>query len=257
MAYNMSIGGIICYWKNPSLFCLVLAAGLLFILVPSTASANGLREDRPWQFQSSADRVNKGAVLDLILKEKAGMYKGAKYTTNITNHTTYDIAGPYIDCNMTSQALGNQGSVSQDAPMGSPTIGVSSSTSSSATGNSGSSSLTSSGGGTSQMGLVARSADGQTVNNEVQPGSPGVVGPVNTNQTNDGSTQSSAASGNTFDSNVSGVSATGGGASVSLNSSQSLTGSPVSSAITDSSVCNFNVVSGSDGSPINSGDSSR
>ena len=141
--------------------------------------------------------------------------------------------------------------------MGSPTIGVSSSTSSSATGNSGSKQPHLERRRHLPDGLVARSADGQTVNNEVQPGSPGVVGPVNTNQTNDGSTQSSAASGNTFDSNVSGVSATGGGASVSLNSSQSLAGSPVSSAITDSSVCNFNVVSGSDGSPINSGGSSR
>jgi hypothetical protein len=171
------------------------------------------------------------------------------YNNTYNNKTDYNISGNYIDCNMTSQSTGNQGSVAQDVPVGSPTIGVNSSTSSSASGNASTGAIDS-GSNTSNTGLTSQEGGSGSVNNTSTAGG---TNSLNNNLSNDGSTQSSSANGNTFSSKLSGVSGTGGGASVVLNSSQSLAGSPVSSSITRSKACDFNTVSGSIGSPINSG----
>ncbi len=222
---------------------LFLAAAVAAAL-PLPVFANDLFEDRAWQFETTTERAHKAAVLDLILRKKAGMYKN---TYNNTYNTTYDISGHYIDCNMTSQSLGNQGTANQQAPVGSPSLGVSSSTSSSTIGNSGTGTVTA-GGATS--GLTSSSGENSDPTNTSTAGG---ANTVSTNQSNDGSSQNSSAYDNTFSSTVSGVSGTGGGASVALNSNQSMADSQVTSTISDSSSCDFNVVSGSVGSPINSG----
>ena len=225
--------------------CLVFAFGLL-LFVPRAALANDQFEDRAWQFETTTDRANKAAILNMIESKKAGMYKN---TYNSTYDTDYNISGDYIDCNMTSQATGNSGGISQNVPVGSPTIDVSSGTSSSASGNASTGAIDS-GSNTSNTGLTSQEGGSGSVNNTSTAGG---TNSLSNNQSNNGSTQNSSANGNAFSSKVSGVSGTGGGASVALNSTQSLNSSPVSSSITRSKACDFNTVSGSIGSPINSG----
>lgn len=230
---------------------LMVVMGLaLVISLPQLASANGLRENNAWQFETKSERTQKAAVLDLILKKQGGYYRPAKNitTNNITNYTTYDIAGPYIDCNMTSQALGNQGSIAQDAPVGSPSVDVGSTTSSSALGNSDTSTINSDGGSSGTGLIYLDDAEGDVSSDSAAGG----TNTVNNSQSNDGSSQTSTTTGNSFDSDISRVSGSGGDGRVSLNSDQSLDDSSVTSKISDSSVCDFNVVSGSVDSPINS-----
>ncbi len=201
---------------------LLLVFAMVWLAAPA-ALANGLFEDNSWQFETTADRANKAVVLDLILKQKAGAYN---YSYTNTNTINYNIDGDYIDCNMTSQATGNSGSVSQDAPVGSPSITVDSTTSSSTTGNSGTGTVTAGGNSSSTDGDdSSASADGTNT--------------VSNNQSNDGSSQSSSADGNSFSSTVSEVSGSGGEASVALNSSQSVDNTTVSSTISNSDVCRF------------------
>ncbi len=208
--------------------------------------ANDFSESRAWQFQSASERAHKAVVLDLILRQKAGGY--TQYTTNHnTNTINYNISGDYIDCNMTSQALGNQGSVAQDAPIGSPSIGVDSTTSSAATGNSGSGTITA-GGNTADTGpTVQGSGTGPLDTSAAADG----TNSVSNSQSNEGGTQSSSTTGNSFNSSVSQVSGSGGEASVALNSSQTLENTSVSSAISNSEVCRFNTVSDNIGGPLN------
>jgi hypothetical protein len=251
MCYNESI--IWQYFARYTKFltagCLVFAFGLL-LFVPRAALANDLFEDRAWQFETTTERAQKAAILDLIERKKAGMYNNTYNSTyNSNSSTDYNISGDYIDCNMTSQATGNQGGITQNVPVGSPTIGVNSSTSSSASGNSGTGTIAT-GGNTSNTGLTSQKGDTDSVSNTSTAGG---TNSVSNSQSNNGSTQNSSANGNAFSSTVSGVSGTGGGASVALNSTQSLANSPVSSSISRSKACDFNTVSGSIGSPINSG----
>jgi hypothetical protein len=227
--------------------CLIFSVALI-LLIPRATLANGLFEDNAWKFETTTDRANKAAIVDLIEKKKAGMYNNT-YNNTYNSKTDYNISGDYIDCNLTSQATGNSGSVAQDVPVGSPTIGVSSGTSSSASGNASTGSVDS-GSNTSNTGLTSQAGGSGSVNNTSTAGG---TNSLSNNQSNNGSTQNSSANGNAFSSTVSGVSGTGGGASVALNSTQSLAGSPVSSSITRSKACDFNTVSGSIGSPINSG----
>ena len=217
-------------------------------VVSSAALANDLFENRAWQFESATDRAHKAAVLDFILKQKAGGYTTYN-TNNNTNLINYNISGDYIDCNMTSQALGNQGSVAQDAPVGSPSIGVDSSTSSSATGNSGTGTVTA-GGNTADTGPTAQSSGTGMLDTSAAADG---TNSVSNSQSNDGGAQSSSATGNSFDSTVSEVSGNGGEASVALNSSQTMDNTSVSSAISNSDVCRFNTVSDNIGYPLNSG----
>jgi len=227
--------------------CLLFAVALI-LFIPRAILANDLFEDHAWQFNSTTDRANKAAIANLIEQKKAGMYNNT-YNNTYNSRTDYNISGDYIDCNMTSQATGNSGSVAQDVPVGSPTIGVSSSTSSSSSGNASTGTIDS-GSNTSNTGLTSQEGGSGSVNNTSTAGG---SNSLSNNQSNNGSTQNSSANGNAFSSTLSGVSGTGGGASVALNSSQSLAGSPVSSSITRSKACDFNTVSGSIGSPINSG----
>lgn len=93
---------------------------LCAFLAPA-AFANGYLENRPWQFQTSADRANKAVVLDLIERKKGGFYDG--FTTNIHNET--NIASQ-INCNNNANATGNIADNGQAGPNtssnGTPTI---------------------------------------------------------------------------------------------------------------------------------------
>lgn len=212
----------------------IKAALIVGCFVCATQSfANNLGENSSWKFDTSADRANKAAVTDLIEKKKAGMYKPASMTNNVNNNNSinYDIAGSYLDCNLTAQAVGNQNTASQQNPIASPTISVGATNSSTSSGNSGSSSI----------------ANGDSLDSATPNG----TNQNNTTQSNDGATVASTASSNSFSSTVSGLSTNGGGASSSLNTTQGSTNSPTSTAVSSSSACDFNTVSLSPGSPIN------
>lgn len=70
------------------------------IVLSSPALANGFQESSPWQFQSSADKVNQAVVQDMIRKKKSGFYAAPVYVTNIDRQ---------YNCNVSASALGNSG----------------------------------------------------------------------------------------------------------------------------------------------------
>lgn len=92
-----------------SIFCrpkfgAMLSIGLLGLstILTSNAYANGLGENRSWQFDSSADKANKAVVADMIEKKRSGYYDG--FVTNV--YTTTNI-GTQINCNNIADATGN------------------------------------------------------------------------------------------------------------------------------------------------------
>lgn len=78
----------------------VLSVVLAVIAVPF-AMANGAGESAPWQFQTSADKVNQAVLQDMIQKRNMGYYTAPVYTTNIDRQ---------INCNQSANATGNQSS---------------------------------------------------------------------------------------------------------------------------------------------------
>lgn len=87
---------------------------------PSLVMANGLYENRSWQFQTTADKTNKAFVTDMIEKKKGGYYDAA--TVNVTNNNTTNVAGDQINCGVTSSAVGNSSASGMDSVTSSPTV---------------------------------------------------------------------------------------------------------------------------------------
>lgn len=109
------------------------AAGLACSLLAGSAGlamANGWYESRPWQFDTSVDKANKAAVLDMIERKKGGYYDG--FSTTVNNYSNTNI-GTQINCNNVADATGNEAANSQVA--NSPNVNNSSGVDSSATGN--------------------------------------------------------------------------------------------------------------------------
>ncbi len=107
----------------------ILTAAILVGLT-QTALANGWYESRPWQFDTTADKANKAAVLDMIERKKGGYYDG--FSTTINNNSTTNI-GTQINCNNLASAIGNEATNGQSA--NSPSVSNDSNTSSSSNGN--------------------------------------------------------------------------------------------------------------------------
>lgn len=82
----------------PSKSCTSALTFLLAIIAAPAALANGASESSSWQFQTSADKVNQAAVLDMIEKRKNGYYTAPVYTTYIDRQ---------INCNLSANATGN------------------------------------------------------------------------------------------------------------------------------------------------------
>ena len=99
----------------------VIAVFLSSSLLSTPALANNVGENWAWQFDTSADKVNKAAVLDMLEKKKSGYYSPPTYITNIERQ---------YNCNVSATATGNEGTNTNIA--NSPTT---SGPSSSATGN--------------------------------------------------------------------------------------------------------------------------
>ena len=177
------------------------------VLASSDAFANGWLESRPWQFETSADKANKAAVVDLIERKKGGYYDSFK--TNITNN---NVNNTYIDrqvnCSVGASATGNSGSNGMSGSASSPTVTNTSSNNANTTGNSNSSGVNN----TDPAGVVID-------NNGTNPSTV-----VDTNQSNNGSNLGSGVTNSASNSASGPIAANGGTVNQALNSNQSNTG---------------------------------
>jgi hypothetical protein len=74
--------------------------GVALIWMPCQAFANDVAENGSWQFESSADQVNKAAMQDMIQKKRSGYYAAPVYNTTVQRQ---------YNCNVSASAQGNQG----------------------------------------------------------------------------------------------------------------------------------------------------
>lgn len=185
----------------------------MFSVAP--VGANGLGENQTWQFQTIQDRVNKGAVLDLIERKKGGYYDAIK--TNVNNTTYID---RQYNCSVTALATGNSGSNATTASTSSPNVTSAGATTANTAANSASNGLaqTSPPAVIQSAGLVSAAGNG-----------------INSSQSNTGSLSSGVAGSSTSSSNGA-VTAGGGTSDQVLNSQQSNTGM-LTSSVQGSTAC--------------------
>lgn len=126
----------------------LLAGCSIALCITGPAQAQGwTSEGTPWQFQTSADRVNKAVVNDMLEKKKGGYYDAFQVNNQYQYATTIE---RQVNCNFTPSSSGNASSLGQDASASSPNAPGSSGNTSGATGNSNASS-----GSLNQGGAVA------------------------------------------------------------------------------------------------------
>lgn len=80
---------------------IVKKIAVLLLTLSSPGYANGIGENISWQFQTSADRVNKAYIEDMRNKKRGGYYSPPNLITNIDKQ---------FNCSITSSATGNLGS---------------------------------------------------------------------------------------------------------------------------------------------------
>lgn len=112
---------------------IVLISGLA-----THVNANGLYENRPWQFETPQEKSSKAGVLDLVERKKGGFYDG--FNTVVYNTTNI---GSQINCNNTATTNANIADNGQGGAA--PTSAPQTSTSSSAVGSESSTDLAGSG----------------------------------------------------------------------------------------------------------------
>lgn len=193
-----------------------LGACIAAALLAAPAQANGLGDNGSWQFQTSQDKVNKGAVVDLIERKKGGYYDSFK--TTINNNTYID---KQYNCSLSAYSQGNSGSNGMTASTSSPSTSNSGSTSSSTGANTASN-------GVSQFGLPGVLV---ALNGTTNPG----TGAVANTQSNSGSL-SSGVSGSSTSATTGAISADGGRTDQALNSDQNNSGAQTAS-VSGSTAC--------------------
>lgn len=218
-----------------------LGLGLATVLAGQSA-ANGLGSSGSWGFDSSTDTVNKANVAATISKERAGNYGPGD--TNIV----YDVKGNLNNCNLNATAIGNTGSNTQDAPIGSPTLDLGSSVDSGASGNDAQNETT--GGHADATTTTGGMVDSATGIGEVTTQDPTNSTALNNTQANTGSQLSTIGSVNT-EYAVAGVNGTGGEGQANLNATQTLANTDLNSSVQGSSACQFQDMSGNLASPLN------
>lgn len=196
-------------------FTTAAVAVAALVALGGPAHANGLGENGSWQFQTTQDKVNKGAIVDLMERKKGGYYDAIKTTVN---NTTY-IDRQY-NCSVSAGTTGNSGSNGMVANASSPTISNSGSTQSTTSANSATN-------GVAQTGL-----DGVLV---ASLGTP-PAGSIGNDQANSGNL-SSGVNGSNTNTSSGPVTATDGRNDQVLNSAQTNSGSNLSSTVTGSTAC--------------------
>jgi hypothetical protein len=79
---------------------LSVASVLALSGLASGALANNVGENYAWQFETTADKVNKAAIADMIEKKESGYYAPPVYNTYIDRQ---------YNCSVASTATGNEG----------------------------------------------------------------------------------------------------------------------------------------------------
>jgi len=230
---RQSCGLLIC--KSSAFFWSVLWAG--------NAAANGLGSGSSWQFSSSADAANKASVAAIISKERAGAF-GPGGTT-----ITYDVKGNLNNCNLNATAIGNTGSNSQTAPIGSPTLELGSTVNAGSTGNEANNSTT--GGDSSATNVAGGMVESASGIGDSTTQAPSNSTALNSTQANTGSQLSTIGS-VSAEYAVAGVSGSGGDGQANLNATQTVANTELSSSVQGSSACQFQDMTGNLASPINS-----
>lgn len=87
--------------------------GIAVAVITSSSFANGLQESRSWQFQTTYDKANKSAILDVIERKKGGYYDGFGTVQNVYNDTTI---GTQVGCSNNSTSTGNIADNGQAGP---------------------------------------------------------------------------------------------------------------------------------------------
>jgi len=218
-----------------------IALSCIGAVISTAAFSNGIGEGNTWKFQTSTDTLNRANIASLIEKAQAG------YGTGDT-HINYDIAGDMVNCNLNSTAVGNTGTNSQDAPIGSPTVGLDSSVDAGSTGNT--SANNAQGGTASSDTMNGGMVDSALGVGETITQNPTTSTALNSDQANAGSQLSTIGSvGNEYA--VAGVAGNGGNAQANLNSTQTMANTTLTSQVQGSNACDFQTISGNLASPIN------
>jgi hypothetical protein len=92
-----------------NLMKLITSTGVAVAVMASPILANGLLEGRSWQFQTTTDKANKAAVLDIIERRNGGYYDGFNTVSN-----TY--IGAQFNCSNNAQSTGNLADNGQAGP---------------------------------------------------------------------------------------------------------------------------------------------
>ena len=79
---------------------LAIAGVAILVCAAGDALANNVGENYAWQFDTTADKVNKAAIADMIEKKKSGYYAPPVYNTTIERQ---------YNCSIASTATGNEG----------------------------------------------------------------------------------------------------------------------------------------------------
>lgn len=165
---------------------MISGAFIAALLLPSPVFANNLGENGAWQFDTSADKVNKAYLENMRQNKVNGVYAAPTYTTNI---------GRQYNCSVASSAVGN--SSSSSAVANSPSTSGNSSTS---TGNASSTSSESGYGAGTSSNSASQSNSGSVSSGASGSTSTSVRGDnqqaLNTDQNNSGN-QTASVSGST------------------------------------------------------------
>ncbi|RYF42181.1 MAG: hypothetical protein EOO25_07535 [Comamonadaceae bacterium] len=197
-------------------FAWILAA---LIGAATPALANGIGENGAWQFQTNADKVAKGAIVDLVERKKGNYYHSFQNVNNIANTTYID---RQFNCGVTATASGNSGSNGMTANTSSPTVNNTGSTSASTAANSASNGLS----GNLPSGVI---------NDKAVLGAAG-SGQLSNSQSNAGSLGASV-SGSASNAVTGAVTAGGGRSDLALNSEQQNQGGQQMASVAGSTAC--------------------
>jgi hypothetical protein len=194
----------------------LMACAVAALAVVAPAQANGLGENGSWQFNTTQDKVNKGAVVDLMERKKGGYYDS--FRTTINNNTYID---KQYNCSLSAYSQGNSGTNGMTASTSSPSVSNTGSTSASTGANTATN-------GVSQFGLPGVLV---ALNGAGLPSS----GAVGNTQSNSGSL-SSGVSGSSTAATTGAISADGGRTDQALNSEQNNSGAQTAS-VSGSTAC--------------------
>jgi len=86
---------------------LALCSAVVAVLGHSCAWANNVGENGAWQFQSTADKVNRAALEDMRQKRSNGYYSAPVYNTTIERQYNCSVSAASTGSSASSTAIGN------------------------------------------------------------------------------------------------------------------------------------------------------